>query len=141
MESFENWHEHSPLDPQELSLLRHCPIITLKDIPKPLIQISLLADTEWAEMGTMLRLGPADFFIQFQVLLTLSKCDRLLSVHMVLNKVGMVNYPRGRKAFGTKTFKTFFHMKNKHRYECILAFPFLKKKFKRGESNVRRKQM
>ena len=24
MESFENWHENSPLDPQELSLLHNC---------------------------------------------------------------------------------------------------------------------
>ena len=29
MESFENWHENCPLDPQELSLLQNCSIMTL----------------------------------------------------------------------------------------------------------------
>ena len=29
MESFENWHENSPLDPQELSFLQNCSIMTL----------------------------------------------------------------------------------------------------------------
>ena len=29
MESFENWHEKCPLDPQELSLLQNCSIMTL----------------------------------------------------------------------------------------------------------------
>ena len=46
MESFGNWHEHSPLDPQELSLLHNCSTMTL--YPKTL---STNFPAGWEGMG------------------------------------------------------------------------------------------
>ena len=134
MESFENWHEHSPWDPQELSLLHNCSKMPLNpktfDTNFPAGRQGMGRNGHYAQLA-----APSQIILHLWVLLDLTKIhghlpkrllpNGLLPIFSFWQTFTKCTFTKKTENSNVKTFTKFWQTFTKSTYACLgqLACP------------------